>query len=86
MNELPNLDHLDELTRGDPPPAEPLPPSDTTGAGESLRYVFVTRPRCPQCGSSNLKTQKTRPKETDDSVTRETVCKDCQWWFLVVVE
>ena len=57
-----------------------------TDAGEPLRYVYVERPRCPACGSDNLRTQKTRPKETDKSVTRETVCRDCRWHFLVVVE
>jgi len=58
----------------------------TSDPGESDRYVFVERPRCPSCGSENLYLKKTHPREADGSVTRDTRCKDCQWDFFIVEE
>ena len=59
--------------------------TSTSDAAESLRYIFVERPRCPRCGSPALKTQKT-VNHGDDSITRETKCRDCGHRFFVVVE
>jgi hypothetical protein len=60
--------------------------SDVPDAAERDRYVFTEWVRCPVCNSRNVRTKKTRPEEPDESVTRETVCRDCGWDFLVVVE
>jgi len=62
------------------PPAAPPP-----DPAESLRYVFVERPRCPACGSADLKTNKTT-RDPDGSACRDTKCRDCGWHFFVVVE
>jgi len=50
------------------------------------RIVFCLKPRCPICGSDNLRTLKSRPQESDGSRTRETVCRDCHHNFLLVIE
>jgi DNA-directed RNA polymerase subunit M/transcription elongation factor TFIIS len=61
--------------------------TDTTGDPAGVgRFVFVLAARCPVCNSRNLRTKKTRPRESDGSVTRETQCKECHHHFLVVIE
>lgn len=47
-------------------------------------YVFISRPRCPSCGSAELQTL--RSVRTDDAQQRTTVCRDCGERFFVVVE
>ncbi len=56
-----------------------------TDAAETDRYVFIQRPRCPRCASPDLKTQKTIDNG-DDSITRETKCRECNHRFFIVVE
>jgi transposase-like protein len=58
---------------------------DPTDAAESLRYVFIEKPRCPACGSDELKTLRSN-KENDGSVSRDTRCLSCNHQFFVVVE
>ena len=54
--------------------------------GDSARYVFCERARCPGCGSVRLKVYKTIGGDDDDSVTRYTRCKDCGQRFIIVAE
>ena len=48
------------------------------------QYVFLERPRCPECGGTDLKTL--RSIRTDDAQRRTTVCRDCGTRFFIVVE
>ena len=59
--------------------------ASTTDAAELDRYVYIRRARCPICESPELKTQKT-VDNGDDSLTRETKCRECGHRFFVVVE
>lgn len=57
----------------------------TTDAAETLRYVFVEKPRCPRCGSDQLKT--TRSDDQGDGTTSKTTnCRECGHHFFVIVE
>lgn len=47
--------------------------------------VFIERPKCPTCGSAELKTRRTTRNE-DASVSRDTVCQECDQHFIVVVD
>jgi DNA-directed RNA polymerase subunit RPC12/RpoP len=62
----------------------------TTGqyatADDSLRYVFIERPRCPACGSTELQTVRSKSDKTDGSTSRRTACKECGHKFFVIVE
>ena len=58
--ELPNLDHLDDLGRGEPPPPEPPSPHDTRTAAKCL----VTFPP--------LNTQTPGPLTPPRRITNET--------------
>lgn len=50
------------------------------------RYVFVQRPRCPSCGSVDLKTQRSLPEQSDGSKARCVKCRTCGENFIVVHE
>jgi C4-type Zn-finger protein len=54
-------------------------------ADQNLRYVFITRPRCPVCGATDLKTLRSQT-DVDGSTCRRTECKTCGWKFFIVVE
>ena len=56
-----------------------------TLAGDSLRYVFVERPRCPACGSGDLQTIRSQ-NQHDGTTSRRTWCKVCNHRFFVIVE
>ena len=58
---------------------------DTAGA-ELGRYVFVTRPRCPECNSAELRAYKTIKSEDGLVVTRYTLCLKCRHRFLTISE
>jgi len=60
-------------------------PDDPDDASAALRYVFIDRPRCPQCYSDSLKTKHSEG-QGDGSVKRDTECRDCGWQFFVVLE
>jgi len=52
-------------------------------AGEG-RYVFVDRPRCPECQSVNLKPYRTT---TDgETISRHEACQTCGTKFILVLE
>jgi DNA-directed RNA polymerase subunit RPC12/RpoP len=63
---------------------------NTTGhhatADDSLRYVFIERPRCPACGSAELQTIRSKSDKSDGSKARRTACRDCGHRFFVIVE
>lgn len=48
------------------------------------KFVFVHRPRCPECGSAWLLTQRSFDNG-DGSRTRPTICRDCGERFRVVI-
>jgi len=49
------------------------------------QYVYVTRPRCPACGSHKLLTYRTS-QNGDDTLTRYAKCGDCGARLILVVE
>jgi C4-type Zn-finger protein len=53
---------------------------------QPLRYVFITKPRCPVCGSPCLKTVRSTTERTEAVVSRWTHCLSCSHRFFVVVE
>lgn len=63
---------------GDERDPEDLPPRPD-------RYVFIQRPRCPQCESLDLQTTKSKMGD-DCSRMRWTRCRSCNHRFIVVAE
>jgi DNA-directed RNA polymerase subunit M/transcription elongation factor TFIIS len=57
---------------------------DTTTTDDSLRYVYVPRPRCPVCDSAELKTL--RSSTADGCTTRRTKCLDCGHRFFLIID
>ncbi len=56
-----------------------------TDAAESDRYVYVERPRCPRCGSPELK--QTRARDQGDGSTCRTMnCASCKHHFFIIEE
>lgn len=53
---------------------------------ETLRYVFIRRPRCPACDRTRLETYKSATSEDGQVVTRYTRCRDCGHRFIVILE
>ncbi len=60
--------------------------ADLQGVAESLRYVFIARPRCPVCESANLHTIRSRTDRVEGVTTRRTICRGCGHKFFVVIE
>lgn len=58
--------------------------SDSADATDINRYVFVTVPRCPICGSSKHTTQRT--ERHDGNRCQRKLCRGCGWRFLLVWE
>jgi DNA-directed RNA polymerase subunit M/transcription elongation factor TFIIS len=54
-------------------------------AGERRHYLFVTRPRCPSCGSPKLRCYGSG-RQGDASLTRYCRCCNCGTKLIVVVE
>jgi len=52
---------------------------------EGPPYLFIERPRCPNCGSLKLRTYRTS-RHGDDSLTRHAACADCGQKVLIVLE
>ncbi len=50
----------------------------------SDRYVFAERPRCPSCGSADLKAY--RSTSDGESTTRYVRCQQCGAKFILVLE
>jgi len=48
------------------------------------RYVFGVRPRCDQCGSSELKAYRT--DTAGETIARHVECKACGAKFVLVLE
>ena len=55
-------------------------------ADDSLRYVYIERPRCPACGSADLRTLRSTTDDSDGSTARRTCCLNCDHRFFVIVE
>ena len=67
------------------------PPSRRAAAPAGDRYVFcvMERPRCPRCGSSKLKNDRTLTKdlaENEDEEVHRKRCLDCLHGFILVTE
>ncbi len=56
-----------------------------TSERPAARYIYVTRPRCSDCGSVKLRAYRSQPNG-DGSLTRYAKCKDCGARFVLVVE
>jgi len=54
-------------------------------ADAPLRYVFIDRPRCPACDSTDLQTIRSQDQH-DGTTARRTTCKACGHRFFVIVE
>lgn len=52
---------------------------------EDKKLVWVVKLHCPECFSTDLKTQHSE-KSADGSVTRATKCKACGWNFVAIIE
>ena len=61
--------------------AEPTP----ADAAADPCLVFIERARCPECGSTDLQTQRST-RHGDDSISRRTKCRSCGLGFTVIVE
>lgn len=48
--------------------------------------VTIERPRCPECGSAHLLTQRSVADQGDGSTLRLTKCRSCGCNFEVVLE
>ena len=59
--------------------------TNTNDASEFCRYVYVTRPRCPQCQGILLKVYKSR-SDPDGPLVRYTRCRECDHRFVVIVD
>ena len=59
--------------------------ADIDEPAATLRYVFISRARCPLCSSDDLHTRKTE-NNGDGSITRDTKCRGCKHHFSVIVE
>ncbi len=58
---------------------------DPRDPAERLRYVYVERPRCPRCGTADLKITRSRTQD-DGSVCRTANCRNCDWHFFIIEE
>lgn len=59
--------------------------TDGRPSPEAPRYVYLTRPRCPECGGVRLLAYATR-SNGDGSRTRYAKCGDCGARVVLVVE
>jgi hypothetical protein len=59
--------------------------TETADAAETLRYVYVERPRCPVCGSDDLHTTRSED-QGDGSTAKTTNCRTCRHHFFVILE
>jgi hypothetical protein len=57
-------------------------------AGDPLRYVFIQRARCPQCGQARIRKYRTNPAETDGSRSSYAMCvhAGCGWTGFLIEE
>ena len=51
-------------------------PSRNVAPPAGSRYVFVSRPKCPLCGATKLKTLRTQ-QQGDGTISRRTLCLAC---------
>jgi C4-type Zn-finger protein len=64
----------------------PRPPDSLIGTADSRRpYVHYTRPRCPSCGSIEIRSYKKSPWGTE-AIMRHTLCKVCGTKFYLVLK
>jgi hypothetical protein len=73
-----------------PPPApKPEPPAKSKHRlpppGDPLRYVYRPKDRCRLCRSDNLKTYRST-RHPDGVIERRTICRDCGYKFILVLE
>ncbi len=66
-------------------PDTTAPTDDRLETRKGPRYVYVQRPRCPDCGGVKLLAYRTS-KNGDGSLTRYVRCADCQARVILIVE
>ncbi len=54
-------------------------------AAECLRYVYITRAKCPSCGGADLHTIRSTD-QGDGTRQKRTQCRSCFHKFYVVIE
>lgn len=59
-------------------PEEPLPEPD--------KLIYRELVRCPACESTDVRTTRSEPRESDGSRTRWVRCRSCTWPFRIVFE
>ena len=52
---------------------------------DTMRYIFLERPRCPVCDSCDLQTLRSQ-RQSDGSTKRRTQCKTCRHKFFIILE
>jgi DNA-directed RNA polymerase subunit M/transcription elongation factor TFIIS len=60
--------------------------SDNVTTPGPARYIIVTRPRCPTCGSPNLHPYKSRTERDSGIATRYVRCRQCEYRFSLIVK
>jgi len=58
---------------------------DQSGRTPKRHYLHVERPRCPACGSVDIRAYRTT-RNGDESITRYSRCKCCDARLILVVE
>jgi hypothetical protein len=54
-------------------------------SGDVSRHIFAKRPRCKRCGSAELKTYKSLPRD-GDSIVRYVNCDVCGNDYILVLD
>ena len=66
-------------------PLETMVSKPTAARSGQIRYLFVQVPRCPDCNSSDLLTQRTET-DADGVKTRHCKCDNCGGLVRLVLE
>lgn len=53
---------------------------------KTTETIYITRPRCPRCNGTKVKTTHTAGDQGDGSVLRYAKCRDCKATFKIVLE
>jgi len=61
------------------------PTDDRSEARKRPRYLYVQRPRCPECGGVKLLAYRTS-QNGDGSLTRYARCGDCHTRLILILE
>lgn len=77
---------ISDTLSGKHSPAQGSSPRESGPGGKPApRYVFLERPRCPECESTSLQTIRSQLQE-DDSRKRTIRCRVCGTRFFLILE